>query len=269
MLPTLEVGPFVVSTYALLGNAGFALALALYWRLLRQDTALHQWIWLPTVALAIVFGTTGSRLWKLLRTSWESAPDGILDYFDYTAGSSWFGGFGSALFAITLFALLAGLPLLRILDTLAPCAALGQAFGRLGCFMAGDGCYGVYTDLPWGVAFPNGTIPIDVTVHPTPLYSAALLLALALLLTHSLRVQRERGRRHAGLVAAAYAGAISVTRFLMEYLRATDPVALGLTEAQIISAGLFAVGVAIAGVVAARTYRGPAPQPGALATSAG
>ena len=39
------------------------------------------------------------------------------------------------------------------MDIIAPSAALGLAFGRLGCFLNGC-CYGAETNLPWAVHFP-------------------------------------------------------------------------------------------------------------------
>ena len=54
--------------------------------------------------------------------------------------------------------------------------AIGLAFGRVGCFMAGlhDDTHGVATALPWGVDFGDG-----VTRHPTQVYDAIVALALA------------------------------------------------------------------------------------------
>jgi prolipoprotein diacylglyceryltransferase len=54
--------------------------------------------------------------------------------------------------------------------------ALAMAVGRLGCFFDGlaDHTYGVATTLPWGVDFGDG-----VRRHPTQLYEAVFLLALA------------------------------------------------------------------------------------------
>jgi phosphatidylglycerol:prolipoprotein diacylglycerol transferase len=54
--------------------------------------------------------------------------------------------------------------------------AIGLAFGRIGCFIAGlhDDTYGAATALPWGVDFGDG-----VRRHPTQLYDAVVALGLA------------------------------------------------------------------------------------------
>jgi len=62
----------------------------------------------------------------------------------------------------------------HVADALAPLVPLGHAFGKLGCFFSGDGCYGPRTHLPWGMSFPNGGMPTIHPVHPTPLYETAL-----------------------------------------------------------------------------------------------
>src|ERR1035441_7030946 len=61
------------------------------------------------------------------------------------------------------------------LDLAAPAAAVGHGIGRFGCFLSGDGCYGIATKLPWGMSFPHGIDPTPpfVRVHPTPLYEMA------------------------------------------------------------------------------------------------
>jgi phosphatidylglycerol:prolipoprotein diacylglycerol transferase len=45
---------------------------------------------------------------------------------------------------------------LRMADCAAPGVAIGVAVGRVGCFLNGC-CHGKVCDLPWGVAFPNGS----------------------------------------------------------------------------------------------------------------
>ncbi len=56
-------------------------------------------------------------------------------------------------------------------DIIAPSVALGQAIGRIGCFMAGC-CYGKPTNLPWAVTFhtPPSLAPLNIPLHPTQLY---------------------------------------------------------------------------------------------------
>ena len=48
--------------------------------------------------------------------------------------------------------------------------------------MSGDGDYGKAWDGPWAMAYPDGTVPIDETVHPTPIYETLSMGLVACLL---------------------------------------------------------------------------------------
>ena len=80
------------------------------------------------------------------------------------------------------------LPFWKVSDAFAPGLALGQAFGRQGCFSAGC-CWGKPTTLPWGVHFTEAGheytgVPIygpdghDLFLHPTQLYESFIMLAV-------------------------------------------------------------------------------------------
>src|SRR5436309_1822490 len=73
-------------------------------------------------------------------------------------------------------------------DTFALPLALALAVGRWGCFLNGC-CYGVPTELPWGVRFGDG-----VCRHPTQVYEVAFHLSLALVLYLLLRHHLLRGQ---------------------------------------------------------------------------
>jgi phosphatidylglycerol:prolipoprotein diacylglycerol transferase len=64
-------------------------------------------------------------------------------------------------------------------DSFAVPVAVGVALGRLACFVGGC-CYGVPTDLPWGITFARSGDSLPR--HPTQLYEAAFHLAMAVIL---------------------------------------------------------------------------------------
>ena len=78
--------------------------------------------------------------------------------------------------------------------------------------------------------------PTDVDVHPTPIYET---LAMGLV-TYVL--WRLRNRFRPGLLFAAYLVLAGVERFLVEFVRRNDDVALGLTQAQLLSVAMVVVG---------------------------
>ena len=92
----------------------------------------------------------------------------------------------------------------------------------MGCFAAGC-CYGIPTELPWGVTFTDsysGTlvgVPLNIALHPTQLYSVAGNLSIfAFLLWFYPRKQFD------GQVFWGYALTYGVFRFVVEFWRG-DP----------------------------------------------
>ena len=59
------------------------------------------------------------------------------------AGFSWFGGLVFGILALVLQGWRAKIGGLRTLDFSAPGGAIGHGLGRMGCFLSGDGCYGI------------------------------------------------------------------------------------------------------------------------------
>ncbi len=114
--------------------------------------------------------------------------------------------------------------------------ALGYAIGRVGCQLSGDGDYGRPWDGPWAMAYPDATVPTDVPVHPTPIYETLAMGLLALLLW------RLRDRLRPGLLFAAYLLGAGLERFLVEFVRRNEDVAIGLTQAQLLSVAMMLAG---------------------------
>ena len=98
-----------------------------------------------------------------------------------------------------------------------PEVALAQAFGRIGCFLAGC-CYGRETTSRFGVVFPEGGLaPAGVKLIPTQLISSAgdFLIMIVLLLYY--RKNKKDGTP--GNVGFLYMLLYGVGRFLVEFLR--------------------------------------------------
>ncbi len=121
------------------------------------------------------------------------------------------------------------MPVVKGLDFLAPAIAAGHALHRVGCFLAGDGCYGTATSLPWGMAFPDGTVPINIPVHPTMVYEAVLMVPLFVCLWW------KRRQWPAGISISLCLVTIGIVAFFLQFIHLAPEVAWGLTEAQLFS----------------------------------
>ena len=121
-------------------------------------------------------------------------------------GFSLYGGLLIATLAGIALARVWKLPVWRLADSAVPALALGIVLMRTGCFLRGC-CYGIETELPWGVRFPMGSPAWAaqllsgktgimgfggsvLPVHPTQLYEMAgalLVAAIALLIMRRTR----------------------------------------------------------------------------------
>ncbi|MBX3025534.1 prolipoprotein diacylglyceryl transferase [bacterium] len=187
---------------------------------------------------AYIGGFVGARL-LLIVTAWDDFQRDPFEHLFSGSGWVWQGGVIGGAIAVVLKARQLRLPLGDVADFSGLALAIGQAIGRLGCQLSGDGDYGVPTDLPWAMSYPNGVVPTTDRVHPTPIYEmVGCLLIFAWL-------WRRRVRPHApGARFGEYLIASGGLRFAVEFVRRNPAVALGLTIAQ--WGGLVSIAIGIA-----------------------
>jgi phosphatidylglycerol:prolipoprotein diacylglycerol transferase len=174
----------------------------------------------------VVGGILGAKVvWAIEHAGDERFVDLLLS----RGGLSWYGGFAGGLAAGLWLMRRRRLAPVAVLAAATPGLAVGHAIGRVGCFLVGDD-YGVPSQLPWAVAFPDGLPPTTVPVHPTQLYEMAALLPLAWLLLR----WRRQGRPDRFVLGAYLTGAGTI-RFLIEFVRVHEPVVLGLGVAHFAS----------------------------------
>jgi phosphatidylglycerol:prolipoprotein diacylglycerol transferase len=188
---------------------------------------------------AVVCGVLGSKLYYAVEFSLRGEGS-FFALLAARAGMVWFGGLIAGALGVTLATRLHGIPTGVVANAVANAAPFGQACGRVGCFLVGDD-YGHPTDAWYGVAFPEGSPPtIDAAtgrvyaVVPTQLLEVAWLCAVGALLW--------RRRKTSPFLFAEYAVLAGIGRFFVEFLRNNEPVALDLTGAQLIGAGMVALG---------------------------
>jgi phosphatidylglycerol---prolipoprotein diacylglyceryl transferase len=234
MRPTLfQLGPIPLRSYGVMMMIGFLVGLYRAVRVARKrgiDTSFVA----DACLYSLLAGIIGARLVFIL-LNWSEFHGHLGEALSiWQGGLSFHGGVILAIGVVYLFVRAKRLEFMEIADLLAPSLSIAYAFTRIGCFLNGC-CYGVPTNLPWGVKFPDLPGP----VHPTQLYSSAAGFLIYLALT---RV--EKWKKPKGFVFTAYVALYCVYRFLIEILRkgATAEVAAwGLTQAQIASVVIFVV----------------------------
>lgn len=235
----LKIGPLTIYSYGLMAAIGFLLGGYLLERELARVGRKKELAGTIIIA-AIVGGIVGSKIYFLIENPSLVKEDFFGTVFS-GAGLVWYGGLLGGLLAVTWWIRKKGLPFLLVGDLLAPLLLMGQGMGRVGCFLAGDGCYGPPADVPWAMSFPNGVVPTIEKVHPTPLYDSLLLFSLFLILW-SIRKKEFRP----GTLFGLFGMLMGVERFFTEFFRTNARDIFGvLTQAQFFSIILFICGLGL------------------------
>lgn len=254
MYPVLfQYGPITVYSFGVLMAVGFYFGSMTSAKEYERRGGHGEALWNMLVWVFLI-GLASSRILSIFNN-----PSAFLEHpvSEILAGSGfvWYGGFLGGALAAWVLGRREGVSFVTLADCCAPGLAIGQAFGRIGCHVSGDGDWGVPTTLPWGYAYTNGIAPWEhpagVVVHPTPLYeAAAYFLVFAVLWTW------RRRNPPLGSLFAAYLVGNGGFRFAVEFLRVEPRFWLGLSQAQYIGAGMVLVGLAWLW-----SLRGAAPAP--------
>ncbi len=223
MYPELfRIGGFPITTYGIFLAVGMLLALFVTARLaahdgLSKDKIYDLGLW------TLVGGLVGSKILMIL-----VEPETNVFTLDFLrSGGVFYGGLLGGFLAVVIVVRMYKLPFWKVADAFAPGVALGQAFGRQGCFSAGC-CWGKPTTLPWGVHFtPLGHeytgVPIvapdgsDLHLHPTQLYESFIMLAV-----FGFLFWLHRRKKFDGQILIAYGIIYAIVRFSIEFIR-DDP----------------------------------------------
>ncbi len=199
---------------------------------------------------AVIGGLGGSKVLFLYQN--VSFSDFISDPVRYLAsGFTFLGGFLGALLLIWLVTQMKRVRFLLITDAAAPALILAYGVGRIGCLLVGDD-YGVPSNLPWAIAFPNGAPPTFLAVHPTQIYDT-----ISMVIFFAILWSIRKKNYPIGWMTAVTFMVLGVQRFMVEFLRNTTPSFVpGLSQAQVISIILVLIGAVLLYKVSQHEGRG-------------
>jgi len=250
-----KIGPFTVHGYGLM--LGIAFIVSSY--ILTKEFArkkLDQNLATEVTLIAIVCGIAGSKLFHLFE-NWDAFIQHPVDMIFNAGGLTFYGGLLLTIFVLFIYLKKKKIPFLVIGDLAAPALALAYGIGRIGCHLAGDGDYGIPTSLPWGTDyskgtvppsamflntpiaknFPNGIVPDNTPLHPTPIYEFIVAVII-----FSILWKLRKNEWIDGKLFMIYLILSGVARFLVEFIRLNPSLLFGLSEAQLISLLLIALG---------------------------
>jgi phosphatidylglycerol:prolipoprotein diacylglycerol transferase len=236
-----SIGPITIHTYGFFVALGLLVGISLGLRESRKVGYEPQAL-MDTIFYIVLAGIIGSRVFYVAQnfSAYAANPLDILKLWE--GGLVFYGALLGGLPVGWYFMKRHGYAFWTLFDVFAPSIAVGQAFGRIGCFFAGC-CYGCRTDVPWAVTFthPQSLAPRGIPLHPTQLYTSFALFAIFIIL-YGLRNRT----RFSGQLASIYLMLHSMARFSVEFFRDdARPYFEGMTISvtQIISIGLFVVGI--------------------------
>lgn len=223
----LPLGPIEVPAHPIFEALGILLAFKLFERLrARRGDSLDEkgrWVSFAGAALGALIG---SRLVAALER-----PDLFLDppsWLFYVSGQSVAGAIAGGIVGAEIAKWLIG-EKRRTGDLFVYPLIMGIAVGRIGCFLTGvaDDTAGLPSSLPWAMDQGDG-----VARHPTAIYEIIFVGLLAL----GLRAAEKTGRLREGDLFRIFCVGYFSWRFFVEFLKPIEPLALGLSSIQIVSA---------------------------------
>ena len=155
---------------------------------------------------------------------------------NFGAGLVFLGGLVGGMAAVSWYIYRKNLNWFKITDLAAPFLVLGHGIGRIGCFLVGDD-YGIPTNLPWAIAFPNGLPPTNIAVHPTQLYEMSAYFIIFFYLRY-----RKRNQTFSGEIIFEYLFLGGLSRFMVEFIRTNTKYIFGLSGAQYLSILMMVIG---------------------------
>jgi phosphatidylglycerol:prolipoprotein diacylglycerol transferase len=242
MYPELfRIGNFPINTYGVFLALAFLCAILITVKLAARDGLPREKIY-DLCLWMLLSSLIGSKILMLFtEPEYRDHPWQLLSLDFLRSGGVFYGGLIGAILAGYFLMRRYKLPWWKTADACAPGIAVGNFFGRQGCFAAGC-CWGKPTSLPWGVKFTElgheiTGVPTDTYLHPTQLYES-----FAMLIVFFFLLWLHKHRRFSGQVILFYALLYSVIRFGIEFLR-DDPrgdlfgltTLTGLSTSQIIS----------------------------------
>lgn len=236
-----HIGSFPINTYGVFLALAFLCAILITVKLAARDGLPREKIY-DLCLWMLLCSLIGSKILMLFtEPEYRDHPLQLVSLDFLRSGGVFYGGLIGAILSGYFLMQRYQLPWWKTADACAPGIAIGNFFGRQGCFAAGC-CWGKPTTLPWGVKFTElgheiTGVPLDVRLHPTQLYES-----FAMLLVFFFLFWLHKHRRFNGQVILFYALLYSVIRFAIEFLR-DDPrgdlfgltTLTGLSTSQLIS----------------------------------
>ena len=235
----LKIGPLTVHGYGLMIAIGvFAALYIAEYRSPKNGLDKEQIF--PLTIFCVITGILGAKLMFVIQ-GWKQFLKDPMSMLG-SSGLVVYGGIIGGILCATVYCKIRKISFWDYFDVVLPSVAVAQAFGRIGCFLAGC-CYGHETSAWYGIAFTHSNYaPNNVKMIPTQLISSAGMFLIAGLLFWYAYYAKKSGQ-----VGAAYMVLYSIGRFGVEFLRGDlERGSIGaLSTSQFISLFIVVIGIGL------------------------
>ncbi|MEQ9620215.1 MAG: prolipoprotein diacylglyceryl transferase [Deltaproteobacteria bacterium] len=233
----IKIGNFTISSFGLMIALCFLVG---YWIVSVEGKrkGLQDKLVSNMFLAAMIGGIVGAKLLYLF----ENVPVSELlrhplENLLSRGGLTYYGGFFGAILLVWIIAYRGKLSMWVVGDLAAPALAIAYAIGRVGCLLVGDD-YGVPSNLPWAMSFPEGLPPTTDTVHPTQLYE---IIIMSIVFVYIWKIRKKV--KPAGWLFSIYLILAGLERFFIEFIRNTTPSPIpGLSVAQVMALVIILIG---------------------------
>lgn len=209
-------GQITIYTYGALITLGAILASVYTAIQAKKELGVPYHVTNNLVLLILITAFVGGKLFFYFENPGYYFGQPVNMFKDPGRGFVFYGSLIFSVTAIIVFFKIRKIPTLKMLDIIAITTCIVHFFGRLGCFNAGC-CYGHAHDGIFSVVFTNPVCmakPLNTPLHPTQLYSAAMILTILVVLII------VKGRKSfSGQVFLLYIMLYSVGRGIVEVYR--------------------------------------------------
>lgn len=233
-----SIGKFTIHGYGLMIAIGFLFAL-IYGTIQCKKKGLDDDFFFNLAMFVLVFGWLGGKVMFIIVEfkKFLISPMSVIG----SQGFVVYGGIISGIATVYVYCRIKKKNFFEYIDVIAAAVAINQAFGRIGCFLAGC-CYGRETDSWVGVVFPQGCMaPAGVKLIPTQLFSAAFDIGMFVVLCILINSRKYIK----GIPTSVYLIGYAVGRAIIECFRSDERGSVGmLSTSQFIS-----IFICIAGII--------------------
>lgn len=220
--------------------------------------------------IAALAGVIGAMIFHNLE-HWDTFIEDPIGALTSFSGLTIYGGLIVGSGAVIVYALRNKISVIHLADAAAPSLILAYGIGRLGCFFAGDGDWGINNvhpkpgwmsflpDWTWAYHFPHNVIDegiliqgctenycntLEIPVYPTMIYETLMCLVIFFFLW-----QMRKRIQIPGMIMALYLILNGIERFLIETIRVNkryDFLGIDPSFAQIMASLFFTGGLVLA-----------------------